>query len=120
MIVLEVDDVEVDHCVACRGTWLDSGELELLLDGAQNKDSLLANIDREAKTSESPVNCPICDKHMQKVTIGTDPVVLDKCKRNHGIWFDKGELRGVIARGDFQGDPRRVHDLLVEIFGDVN
>ena len=32
MIVLELDEVEVDYCADCRGVWLDSGELELLLE----------------------------------------------------------------------------------------
>ena len=40
MISLELNEVEVDHCVACGGVWLDSGEMELLLDGAANRELL--------------------------------------------------------------------------------
>ena len=32
MITLELEDVEIDHCLDCGGIWLDAGELELLLD----------------------------------------------------------------------------------------
>ena len=35
MIVLEVDKVEVDYCLKCRGIWLDEGELEILLDSVE-------------------------------------------------------------------------------------
>ncbi len=31
MIVLELDEVEIDHCISCGGIWLDAGELELLI-----------------------------------------------------------------------------------------
>jgi Zn-finger nucleic acid-binding protein len=32
MITLELAEVEVDHCVHCGGIWLDTGELEVLMD----------------------------------------------------------------------------------------
>src|SRR5438093_899662 len=28
MLVFELDGVEIDRCLSCRGTWLDAGELE--------------------------------------------------------------------------------------------
>ena len=30
MVALQLEGVEIDHCLACRGTWLDAGELEQL------------------------------------------------------------------------------------------
>ena len=44
MISLELHEIEVDHCVACGGVWLDAGELELLLDGAANRDRIMAEL----------------------------------------------------------------------------
>ena len=32
MITLELEEVEIDYCTDCGGIWLDSGELELLLE----------------------------------------------------------------------------------------
>ena len=32
MIVMELNEVEIDHCLSCSGIWLDAGELELLLE----------------------------------------------------------------------------------------
>ena len=28
MVILELNQVEIDYCTACKGIWLDSGELE--------------------------------------------------------------------------------------------
>ncbi len=118
MIVLEVDQVEVDHCVRCQGTWLDAGELELLLDGADNRDALLARMTVDSGTSEVPRRCPICEKRMAKVTCGGERrVTIDRCARGDGIWFDKGELRDVIGKGEFP-EENQVYQLLSDIFGD--
>ncbi len=32
MVTFEMDGVEIDRCVACGGTWLDLGELALMLE----------------------------------------------------------------------------------------
>jgi Zn-finger nucleic acid-binding protein len=117
MIVLEVDRVEVDHCVGCGGTWLDAGELELLLDGAANRDELLDNLAPASDTQETSRVCPICDKKMQKVSCGSEQtVLLDKCARGDGIWFDRGELRQVVDMGAFPAE-NRVYELLNDVFG---
>jgi len=34
MIVVEYHEVELDYCHSCKGVWLDSGELELLMPSA--------------------------------------------------------------------------------------
>jgi Zn-finger nucleic acid-binding protein len=117
MIVLEIDEVEVDHCLKCKGTWLDAGELELLLDGAEKKDQLLATMDVDAPSDEIRRRCPICTKKMQKIFCGShERVMIDKCKNNDGLWFDQGELREVLTMGDFPGE-HRIFELLNDVFG---
>ena len=99
MIVLELNDVEIDYCYSCGGIWLDSGELDILLGSAQNRDNLLNSFE-EIKSKEKKKKCPICSKKMLKIQAGTDEkVLLDKCKKNHGIWFDLGELEQVLKIG---------------------
>jgi Zn-finger nucleic acid-binding protein len=119
MIVLEIEQIEVDHCVRCKGTWLDAGELELLLDGADNKDRLLSSMDSDAAVREAPRRCPICAKKMQKVLYGcdgADRVLVDKCTRNDGLWFDEGELTGIMDMGDFPCE-HKIYELLNDVFG---
>lgn len=117
MIVLEVQEIEIDHCLDCGGVWLDGGELELLLENAAARDALLASFAGDPESTERRRKCPICSRSMEKVTCGTDcPVLLDRCVDNDGIWFDKGELYELMRMGEFPGE-NRVFTILNDIFG---
>jgi len=88
MYVVEYDEIEVDLCPDCRGTWLDHGELELLLERVARLDLQLA------ETREARRPCPICRHKMDKVNIGpADGVLIDACGDGCGLWFDNEELR---------------------------
>lgn len=96
MIVLEHDLVEIDHCPACAGTWLDAGELDLLLSGHGQAADLMSELPPSPDPQEAPRDCPICSKRMEKVScVG---VVVDRCRRGDGLWFDNGELEEVLRR----------------------
>ena len=117
MIVLELDEVEIDHCISCGGIWLDAGELELLLENSDEKDSLLSSFKVDKNAKERSRKCPICLRRMEKVLCGTDKkILIDKCRRNDGIWFDTGELEEIIKMGSF-GKDNRVLNLLKDMFG---
>ena len=117
LVGLEFDRIEVDYCIACKGVWLDSGELELLLESAANRDQLMSTLTRQTGRGEKKVRCPICSKRMDKVSCGTEEqVCLDKCPKGHGLWFDGGELEQVLGMGNFPADSR-VSQLLAEVFG---
>lgn len=117
MITLELADVEIDHCVGCGGIWLDAGELELLLDDPRKAAGLLASFQEDPSAAELPRKCPICDKKMAKVVVGrSKPVLLiDKCRRGDGLWFDSGELKDVLDRGQLDEDSR-IQKLLADMF----
>ena len=118
MITLELEDVEIDHCLDCGGIWLDAGELELLLDEAEKAGSLIESFNVDTESAEAKRKCPICDKKMQKVIVGdSEPTLLiDKCRRGDGLWFDKGELHDIFDRAQLDQD-NRIQDLLTEMFG---
>ena len=117
MVVLEIENVEIDHCLSCGGVWLDAGELEMLLDAAANKERLMDSLSQEHRQKERSIRCPICSKKLEKVTYGTgDKVLLDVCPRNDGLWFDRGELNQVLQMGEFPAEAR-VYGLLNEVFG---
>ena len=88
MIILELNEVEIDHCCECGGIWLDSGELELLVGGGE-----AVRLDDAVSCNEELRKCPRCRKKMAKVYFGSreSRILLDAC-REHGLWFDKGEL----------------------------
>jgi uncharacterized protein len=94
LIILEFERVEIDYCASCQGVWLDSGELELLLESSHEK-HLEFQPDKTAQ--ERPFKCPRCHKRMNKVRGGNDKaVLLDSCKNGHGLWFDGGELEIIL------------------------
>ena len=62
------------------------------------------------------MNCPICGKRMEKVQCGAEKKIrVDKCRRNHGIWFDKGELEGIISQVGAETESK-VLNLLRDMF----
>jgi len=119
MIVMELDCVEIDYCLGCHGIWLDAGELEILLEGAQSKADFLDSFAVVKHGKEPPRKCPICIKKMRKVLVGeAEPkVLIDRCRKGHGLWLDKGELEEIIlAYRSTQSS--KVLELLKDMFGE--
>lgn len=119
MITLELEDVEIDYCTDCGGIWLDAGELEMLLDDRQHAEKLLKSFKIDANSTEKPRKCPICLKKMQKIIVGqAEPTLLiDKCRKGDGLWFDKGELQDIFNRAQLDKDSK-IQKLLADIFGE--
>ena len=96
MIVVEYKKIELDVCAACDGVWFDAQELELLLGTLPPEVDVLGQALAE-KTAEAKRRCPHCRKKMDKVMIGPgDGVMIDRCGRGHGLWFDGGELDVIV------------------------
>jgi len=144
MITLELADVEIDSCTDCGGIWLDAGEMELLLGERENARQLLDSFKPvlpgygtlrrdeskacpehrrrvegiDAKSSERVRKCPICDKKMLKIIVGSsEPALLiDKCRKGDGLWLDKGELQNIVDRAELDKD-NKIQKLLADMFG---
>lgn len=116
MIVLELEQIEIDYCSHCGGIWLDSGELELMMETKKEVEYLDSLFRQNLKSKEKSIGCPICSKKMNKVSVGKNgEVLIDKCPRNHGLWFDKGELEKVLLLGS-GGKENKISDLLKQMF----
>jgi len=117
MITLELNDVEIDFCCGCDGIWLDSGEIELLIADAQQAQKLLDSFKTEKNLTEKLRKCPICLKKMQKISVSQSeaPLIIDKCSKNHGLWFDKGELKKIISIGQFDSQ-KKIQSILNDMF----
>lgn len=120
MITLLLEQVEVDYCTDCGGIWLDAGELEMLLGDSQQAAELLASFKQQPKSGERLRKCPICLKKMQKILVAPPSadksLLIDKCKRGDGLWFDKGELQDILRLGSLDKD-RKIQKLLADMFG---
>jgi Zn-finger nucleic acid-binding protein len=116
IVVLELDQVEIDHCLHCGGIWLDAGELELLLETEGDRLRFKNFLTEDNSVKEKRYPCPICNKKMKKVFVGEGKkILIDKCKNNHGLWLDKGELEEVIALSSHNKEGKIIH-LLKRMF----
>ena len=120
MITLELNDVEIDFCCDCNGIWLDGGEIELLIADEQQSQKLLNSFKVEKNLTEKLRKCPICLKKMQKISVNKAeaPLIIDKCSKNHGLWFDKGELKEIISIGQFDRQ-KKIQSVLNGMFDDT-
>ena len=107
VVIIEHDEIELDHCLECRGIWFDGEELELLFDTAKVdiRAELQAVMSQPQLTDEEVeavdeqwLDCPRCDDRMHKIRFGSDVEVnIDRCDSGDGLWFDRGELHQLMA-----------------------
>jgi Zn-finger nucleic acid-binding protein len=95
-----IDDVEVDHCPACGGLWLDHGEIERLSRKmASDVDRLRRLLASQAGPpgvpSEVQGSCPACQAtDVREVELGK--IHIDYCTRCKGLFLDRGEIDAAI------------------------
>ena len=117
MITLELEDVEIDHCTECGGIWLDAGELELLLGDETLAKQLLNSFKIDSNCKENIRKCPICFKKMKKIIVGLAErkLLIDKCPKAHGLWFDKGELADIFKTASLD-EENKIVKILADMF----
>lgn len=117
MITLELNEVEIDYCMRCEGIWLDAGELEMLLGDIKKSQELINSFKVDSDTAEKVRKCPICYKKMQKIVVGsTEPkLLIDKCRKGDGLWFDKGELHDIVEKAQLD-ENNKIKALLTDMF----
>ncbi len=68
MIALELEGIEIDHCLDCGGTWLDAGEIEAISERAGGDPGKLANaIDAAADGPRGLRRCPRCRRKLRTI-----------------------------------------------------
>jgi Zn-finger nucleic acid-binding protein len=117
MVSLEFEGVEIDRCLECGGTWLDAGELELLVELAGIDTTALSRGLREAATLRTGSRrCPRCRRRMRVIEVGgANKVELDRCPRGDGLWLDRGEMETVV-RSFSEGEEGAVAKFLGELY----
>jgi Zn-finger nucleic acid-binding protein len=100
----EVSDVVIDECSGCNGLFLDEIAIKRVIDDRQHvrAGALLAALPRVEHQPMPPsggrmyIKCPACSTVMNRKLFATGSgVVVDVC-RNHGTFFDAGELPSII------------------------
>ncbi len=100
-----IGSLDVGECRACGGLWLDQQAFEGLAASREGQGAVLGALPgpaaRDAGSAEPLAAvqyrpCPRCQQRMNRVNYARrSGVVLDVCK-DHGMWFDRDELRRVL------------------------
>ncbi len=123
LTILVFREIEVDFCAACRGFWMDSGELEDLARrtgvGAVDEKALFEKTEEPVK-GRKPL-CPRCDARLVVIRPREErgePLRLDRCPSGHGLWFDRFELRRLLMQLPAETNPGGAIEFLNDFFGD--
>jgi len=107
LALAQVGGLATHSCLACGGLWLDREAFEGLAGSQERQGSVLGALpvpSAPPAAALEPVQyrpCPACGQRMNRMNYARrSGVVLDVCK-THGLWFDRDELRRVLA---FVGD----------------
>ena len=88
--VFTAQGVEIDYCPACKGIWLDKGEIFYFTKKPKDILKELNEAIKQGKPSERI--CPRTGENMQAIKILKGKITLDYSPSSGGIWFDSGEL----------------------------
>lgn len=98
-------DIMVDLCLTCRGVWLDPGELEAIEETHERDyaEELARMVDLGYNAYElarqkggRTLRCPRCGDEMEaREYARCSQVMIDVCRKDHGIWLDRGELEAL-------------------------
>lgn len=100
LFAVQASGVTVQGCGVCGGIWLDNeGSIAIISRDDSQIAALAGRAERSAAiprgSSPARVDCPICKKQMERIHTA-QRAELDIC-REHGTWFDAGELRRVMS-----------------------
>jgi Zn-finger nucleic acid-binding protein len=96
------------ECIGCGGVFLDNASLERVFspEALGNRHPAPSARAPSAPDVVRYLNCPACNRLMNRVNFGKHSgIIVDVCK-DHGTWFDSGELTRAIefAKGDVVRD----------------
>jgi Zn-finger nucleic acid-binding protein len=95
----------VFECRACAGLWIDHGVFQRLEERALEREigwdpcrpgAATQRVERPAPGAPLYRRCPVCGQFMLRTNYARrSGVIVDRC-HEHGIWFDHGELAGLL------------------------
>lgn len=100
LVVEDYADTPLDECTQCGGVFVEAWILDKLVAAREARMSLAISLpDRplHRETAVRYLRCPRCSTQMNRKIFGrSSGIVVDVCK-DHGMWFDPGELAAVIT-----------------------
>jgi Zn-finger nucleic acid-binding protein len=100
LVVEDYADTPLDECVQCGGVFVEAWILDRLAAAREARMSLAISLPDRPLHRETEVRylkCPRCSALMNRKIFGrSSGIAVDVCK-DHGMWFDAGELAAVIT-----------------------
>jgi Zn-finger nucleic acid-binding protein len=105
LALIAVGKHSLHGCAQCGGLWADTNTFQDICTREEEQEAVLGfrpesitvPIPQQLKPRRAYIPCPECGKLMNpKNFSGCSGVVLDWC-RDHGSWFDKGELQQIVT-----------------------
>ena len=99
--LLQISESKMRECERCDGMWADVETFEHLCSRGEERSAVLGFLGERNRTVEpsstiSYVPCPDCKQLMNRSNFAkASGVIIDICKQ-HGVWFDAGELPRII------------------------
>jgi len=101
---VHVGTTAMQQCNVCNGSWLTTETFTNLCTDREAQSALASTVGGAAPiagslhlTTVRYRRCAACQQTMNRVNFGrVSGIVIDLCK-GHGVWFDAGELQGVLA-----------------------
>lgn len=101
---VDYEKTRLDLCPKCAGFWCDEGELKAVID-TRDKDFSQAKAgigdlkDNKPVTPDQHVDelpCIMCGDLLDRMPYGYGSgIVIDRCRKGHGVWLDKGEIEAI-------------------------
>src|SRR3954454_22692482 len=98
---LQIDKIGLRECEHCGGVWSEAETFEKICLDREEQSAALTFFENRARVapSSTPVRyipCPQCKQLMNRSNFArSSGVIVDLCKE-HGVWFDAGELPKII------------------------
>jgi Zn-finger nucleic acid-binding protein len=118
LVIIEYQDVELDACPDCSGLWFDAQELQQFFEitGVPEQFHDLEQQLERLPHSGARRACPRCRGKLVPVRASSPhgELILDECPREHGLWFDRGELASLLQAmlGEQSESLQRVREYL--------
>lgn len=100
---VKLGSTPLHECDQCGSAWLTPDTFASLCGDREARGTVLTALGAANAAARQPglskiryVHCAVCDKLMNPVNFGKmSGIIVDVCK-NHGVWFERDELRGVL------------------------
>ena len=103
LMLVPVGDKHLCECEKCGGLWVDKETFQQICTDVEQQQAVMG-FDPDSKQSTAGpepngatyIPCPVCRKLMNRKNFADcSGIIVDWC-RDHGIWFDRDELRKVV------------------------